>query len=793
MNPFLISFSVICIFLLFVLCVVNFRLRRLLNSKSADFKIEDGRFKTIYEAATDAIVLYNPENKKIVDFNPALSSIFGYTHEEIYHLNLEIFLSGTQTNSLRDGSEKINEALNGNPQIYDLQTADQSGKKLWIEISMQQISIFGKSHVLIFIRKISARKKTEQRLYRLINIVDQIGEGVATANLNGIITYANQVWGDMHGYPPQTLVGKHLSMFHSDDQNFNEVIPFNKKVLRSGYNSGEIGHKRSDDTLFSTHMTTTLQKDENGRVVGYIGVVADLSEQKKVEEALRESEIKFRYLFNLSPQPISLTDLNGTYLDVNQKFCETLQRPRNDIIGKNFLDLGFPAEERQRFIDLLIENGDVAGYEVSHKIKSKQSIQVQLYSKLIQIKDRFYVLTVYHDVTPQRKLEAQLIQAQKMEAIGTLAGGIAHDFNNILSAILGYIELSKIYIESNSKVDQYLDEVFKAANRAKELVRQILSISRQAEHLRKPINITNIVDDVLKMLKSTLPSSINITKNLKNKTCLIKSDPVQIHQVIMNLVTNAGQSMKDNGGSLTVALDIEDIQADLNGESLGLKTGKYVKITISDTGHGIKSEDKKRIFDPYYTTKEKGVGTGLGLAVAQSIVKKHCGTILFSSEPGKGTDFYIYLPIIKEISETVNKEGARNNSLLPVGAEHVLLVDDEVAIIETGKEMLEYLGYSVEICNNSPDALALFKQQPQRFDIVITDMTMPEMNGDLLAKKMMAIRPDIPVIICTGYNPQIDEITAKKNGLKAFIFKPLTFQKLATTVRNVLDGKSDAG
>jgi len=260
----------------------------------------------------------------------------------------------------------------------------------------------------------------------------------------------------------------------------------------------------------------------------------------------------------------------------------------------------------------------------------------------------------------------------------------------------------------------------------------------------------------------------------------------------MNLVTNAGQAMMDKGGSLTVSVDTEIIESNSKDTLPDLKTGKYVKVSISDTGHGIKPEDKKRIFDPYYTTKAKGVGTGLGLAVAQSIVKKHGGIISFSSEPGEGTDFFIYLPIINHTA--IRKSaGPMVDSLLPVGNEYILFVDDEEIIIETGKEMLEYLGYSVETSINGAGALDLFKNNPQKFDLIITDMTMPGMNGDVLSRKILEIRPDIPIIICTGYNPQIDETIAKKNGLKAFIFKPLTFKKLATTVRNVLDGKTVAG
>ena len=777
----------ICIIFLFFLLIWNIKLRQGIKRDAKKHTQNESRFKKVFDAAGDAIVLYDPETDKIIDFNPAFCNIFGYNPEEIYYLNIELFFLNDPPYSFDDVQPRIKAALDGIFQIFEWQTTDHSGQKLWLEISIKKIFLSGKPQLLIFAHKITKNKKTEEHLYKLINIVDHIGEGVATADLNGIITYANQAWADMHGYSLQSLVGKHLSMFHSDEQNTNDVIPINKKVLRRGYNRGEVGHKRSDGTLFVTHMTSTLQKDNNGKVIGFIGVATDLSEQKKVEEALRENEIKFRYLFNLSPQPISLTDLNGKVLDVNQKFCEKMRYSRNEIIGKNILDIGFPAEDRQKLIEQLTENGDVSGYEISHRIKDKGSIQVQLYSKLIQIKKNFYTLTVFHDITTQRKFEAQLIQSQKMEAIGTLAGGIAHDFNNILSAILGYIELSKIYIEPDSKVFHYLEEVFKAGSRAKDLVRQILSISRQAEQKRKSVNINEITREALRMLKVTLPSTIEIKENLVEDIALIEADSIQIHQVIMNLVTNASQSMKEKGGTLTVTLNIETLQSNIRKNGHDIKAGKYVKLTISDTGYGISTEDEKRIFDPYYTTKAQGVGTGLGLAVAQSIVKKHGGNILFSSKLGTGTDFFVYLPVIEDRNIKDSDDVLVTKFLLPTGKEHILLVDDEETIIDTGREMLEYLGYSVETFNKSAYALNEFKKLPEKYDLIISDMTMPEMNGDELAKKMIKIRPDIPIIICTGYNPQIDEKTAKTIGLKAFIFKPLTFQKLATTVRNVLN------
>jgi len=382
------------------------------------------------------------------------------------------------------------------------------------------------------------------------------------------------------------------------------------------------------------------------------------------------------------------------------------------------------------------------------------------------------------------------MQSQKKEAIGTLAGGIAHDFNNILSAIIGYIELARISTDPDSKTGYYLESMLKAGNRAVDLVRQILSISRQAEQKRKRVRIKELIEDVVRLLRATLPASIIIRDDIAVPVGMIEADPGQIHQVLMNLCTNAGHAMREKGGILTISLGQCHVDDKSPEKPSVLKPGDYVKLTVSDTGHGIPPHLVKRIFDPYYTTREKGTGTGLGLAVAQGIVQKHGGGITFTSEVGKGTSFHVFLPIVDYLDADNAIEECAPDPILPRGSEKILLVDDEESIIHTGREMLEFLGYTVTCCLKSPEALSLFTIDPGRFDLVITDMTMPRMNGDRLAKELIAVRPDIPIVICTGYNPQIDQNAAARIGVKAFMLKPLTFQQLAFLVREVLDNRS---
>ena len=784
---FISTACIICFTALAFLIYYCLNLRRQLKAHRSETSKLESRSRTIINSIDDPIILYDPKTDTIRDLNPALCNILGYSMEEIQELQFDAIYTGDYPYTPENAFKKQEKALAGQMQIFEWSIQTKAGTSLWVEITLKRLVSAEHPYLMILIRDMTDQKTSERRLRRLNRIVDQLGEGVAVCDLNGTIQYVNQAWADMHGYSPQTLKGKHISTFYSDEQYANQVIPFNRKVFRHGYLSGEVGHQRSDGSVFSTNMTSTLQRDENGRAIGFIGVAKDLSDQKKVESALRESEVKFRHLFNLSPQPISLTDLNGQIIDVNEKFCEFFGYSRNEVIDKNYLDLGFPPDTRQEFIQELTQDGEVSGFEVELAVKDGETSYIQLFSKLIEIHERFYALTIYHDLTPQRMLEAQLIRAQKMEAIGTLAGGIAHDFNNILAAILGYVELAKLQVTQNSRLAAYLDEVFKAGNRAKEVVQQILAISRQTHQKRQPVRLSQIIQDVNKLLRATLPVSIEINEDIHVQNALVEADPGQMHQVLMNLCTNAGQSMRDKGGTLTIRAARRDLDA---SNPLDLPAGAYIKLTVSDTGCGIMPEDRERIFDPYYTTKDKGVGTGLGLAVAKGIVEKHGGRIDFSSTSGAGTEFYVYLPMLKSATAAEALSNMPDDADLPSGSEHILFVDDEHAITDTARQMLEYLGYSVTVHDNSTRAMADFFNRPHTFDLVITDMSMPETNGDELIQKVLSIRPNLPVILCTGYNPRINEDTAEAMGVDAFLLKPLTLKDLAVTVRNVLERRN---
>jgi signal transduction histidine kinase/ActR/RegA family two-component response regulator len=397
----------------------------------------------------------------------------------------------------------------------------------------------------------------------------------------------------------------------------------------------------------------------------------------------------------------------------------------------------------------------------------------------------------------RKKMLMHLNQMQKMEAIGSLAGGIAHDFNNILAAMLGYADLARRKVAEGKDVQSMLGKVLEAGNRARDLVQQILSFSRQGERKLTPVKVQDIVHEALRLLRASIPATIELRQAIDESCDHVLADPTQIHQIIMNLCTNAYQAMREKGGVLGVTLKPTVIGIDTHKTaSLLLPPGDYLKLEVSDTGHGIEPGILKRIFDPYFTTKKAGEGSGMGLAVVHGIVKSHGGQVTVYSEPGVGSTFNVYLPIYKSAaSRREDKAGVGAGPLiesLPGGSERILFVDDETQLADMGAQMLQSLGYTVSAFSSSLDALQAFQTKPDAFDLVITDMTMPKMTGVELAKQILAYRPDIPIVLCTGFSELISADKAREIGIREFVMKPLLMSDMAKLVRGLLDKKQVA-
>lgn len=510
-----------------------------------------------------------------------------------------------------------------------------------------------------------------------------------------------------------------------------------------------------------------------------------LAARKQAEDALLEKERFLQNVFDGIQDGISVLDAELNIIRVNQ-WMEKVYGDGKLLIGKKCYEV---YQQRKSICPWCpsvkaINTGEPENEIVPYPTKENPEGWIDL--SAYPMKDDqgrvSAVIEYVKDITEQKKLEGQLHHALKMESIGTLAGGIAHDFNNIIGIILGNAELAMDDVPEKNPARSNLKEILTASRRAKDMVRQLLSFARKTQLEKKPTNIIPIVKDSLKLLRSSLPTSIELRQNIAENVCTILADTTQINQIIINLCTNADHSMPD-GGIIEVTLENVKLNQDNTAQYKDLTPGWYVNLTVRDTGHGISPKEMNRIFDPYFTTKELGKGTGMGLSVVHGIVKGHNGLITVESEPGKGSSFSIFFPAIEKEAIVETEPGED----LPTGDERILFIDDEPSIVKMGHQILERLGYNVESATSPIEALNLFGSKPDQFDLVITDLTMPEMTGDKLLKEIINIRPDIPVILCTGFSEKIDEKKANAIGAAQYIEKPINQRDFAFKIRKVLD------
>ncbi|MBU0665296.1 MAG: PAS domain S-box protein [Proteobacteria bacterium] len=528
--------------------------------------------------------------------------------------------------------------------------------------------------------------------------------------------------------------------------------------------------------------------DGNGNLIQIIEYCLDISERKQGEEERR----RLVTAIEQGIDSVVITDRDGIIQYVNPGFEKVTGYSKEEAIGQNPRILQSGKQDALFYQEMwrTLTSGKAWRGDLINKKKDGTLFEeeVSITPVLNEAGEIINYVAVKRDVTGEMQLEKQLRQAQKMEAIGTLAGGIAHDFNNILAPILGYSELALARISPGDPLVADLQQVITAAMRAKDLVQQILAFSRQAPQEKKPLQPHLVVKEALKLLRASLPSTIEIREEIPAECGAILADPTQFHQIVMNLCTNAYHAMRETGGVLRVRLAKITIDDASRVPSVDLARGDYVVLEISDTGCGMEQKTLAHIFDPYFTTKGKGEGTGLGLAVVHGIVKSYQGHITVYSEPGKGTHFHVYLP---RIAETHPLTEANHIEAIPTGTERLLVVDDEAVITTMLEVILQGLGYQVRSSSNSLEALALIDQDPMAFDLLITDMTMPHLTGFELAHKALAIRPDLPIILCTGFSELINKEQAQALGIRAYLMKPVSMRELGQKVREVLDAKRE--
>jgi PAS domain S-box-containing protein len=557
------------------------------------------------------------------------------------------------------------------------------------------------------------------------------------------------------------------------------------KIGAKGDLSVRMPHDTSDELgQLAGHFNTFMKKLEN-----------QIQENAAARAALVDSELKLRGLFDQSFQYSGILSCDGTLEKVNRSALEMGGLTEEQVLAKPIWETPWwPPEAAALLKDQCVEamKGTLVRFETINLSHSREIRNVDISIKPVtnQKGSIEFLILEGRDITDlkqaeaqQRKMATQLQKAQKMEAIGTLAGGIAHDFNNILSGIFGYTQLAQMSLATTpEKAQTHLNQVLKGAQRAADLIQQILTFSRQTKYRKKPLKIHLIVKEALKLMRSTIPTTIDIQAHIRFEA-LVLADPTQMHQVIMNLCTNAYHAMMPGGGTLTLILENRHIDRE-TAQDLCVRAGDYMKLTVKDTGHGMDEDTLTKVFDPYFTTKAPGKGTGLGLALVQAIVSEHQGVVHVVSQPGEGTTFNVYLPLIEAVREFENKKPP---SRVVGGTETIMVVDDEEDIRLLIKELLENMGYSVIICEDGVQALSIFRQSSSAVDLVITDMTMPRMAGDALAAELFCIKKDLPVILWSGYSEQISESRAMRLGIALYMTKPIQNQELLIAIRKILD------
>jgi len=637
-------------------------------------------------------------------------------------------------------------------------------------------------------------KMLEESEGRFKKIIETQGEGVAKVDIDERFIYANPAAESIFGVKPGELLGRNLEEFLEPEE-FQRVRQQTEKRLKGEKSVYEHGILRPDKQKRTILLTVSPFYNDQKEFKGSLATFRDITKHKRAEEEVKEQKEILKAIIESSLDGILVVDEQACITLANKRFYRMWH-----IAGE--LE---KTEDHQELLDYVLDQLEDPGAFLSRVRQLYQSPEESFDILLFKDGRIFERVSFPHmreanivgrvwtfrDISERtrveaekQKLEKKLQHALKMEAIGTLAGGIAHDFNNILAAIIGYTELVSDDVPENSITMRNLQQVLQGAARAKELVKQILTFSREDEGNRKPVYLENIVNESLRLLRASLPATIDIRLNIEPPLTPIMANQTQIHQVMMNLCTNAAYAMREKGGVLEISLKEIHLDPDSIGQK-NLDPGRYQQLSISDTGTGIPPVIIHRIFEPYFTTKKPGEGSGMGLAVVYGIIRNHGGEITVYSEPEKGTTFHVFLKIAE--TEGFFEDKIYQSTEIQGGNERVLFVDDELELAELGEKVLKSLGYHVVSATGSLEALEIFSSHPFNFDLVITDQTMPHMTGLQLTVEIKKIRPALPVIICTGFSENINEETYKFHGVNDFFMKPVTKKEVAAVIRRVLD------
>ena len=803
-------------------------IERLVDERTAQLKVSERNLKTVLDETMDCII--TTDSHGMIEFaNLAAQNMFGFRAEELVGHNVRLLMpepyhsehSSYISEYLRSGDAKII------GKSLELDASRKDGSEFPIRLSVNEYQIDGIQKFVGTVQDLSEYKQMLETLSVRNDAIETSSDGISIADLSGDIVYANSSMLRMWGFdrPEEVLGGS--SYPHWDSE--KEARRVAKAMETTGSWSGEILAKRKDGSTFPVALSAHMATDKSGRPLCFMASCRDITERKKTEqelanyrehlqglvdertnelqeanellrreiaerrrseEAVRESEAQLRLMADSIPALIMYVDADRRYQFNNAVYAEWFNMPTEECVGKYVWEIigETTYEEIREHIDEALRGRQVS-FEQKLPLPDGAIRHVQVnYVPHMDSEGKvqgFFALAT--DVTAQKNMEARHRQAQRLEALGTLAGGIAHDFNNLLGAIIGFTSMAREDTGEDTELREDLDEVLSAANRARDLVAQILTFSRQTKENHAPVLLYPILEESIRLIEAVIPASIKITTAIDRECDAVMGDASQIHQVIMNLLTNAYHAMKARGGELHVALDQVYVDAELVAREPDLSEGPYALVTVKDMGHGIPQEELERIYDPFFTTKETGEGTGLGLSTAHGIVQVHGGAIMAQSEVGKGTTFSVYLP---STHETESVESPPEDSA-PGGSESILVVEDEAMLLRFAERSLSKLGYRVTAFQSSLEALDEFRARPQSFDLIISDLNMPHMDGAAFAREALRTREDVPIVLVTGYSETLDAAAATRLGVRQMLSKPYTAQVLAKAVRNAIGTPGD--